>query len=578
MLLTFILLPMLGLAIRTGYQYKLFQESGTWYGFNFRCKERGYAGLASITNAVEQAEACRACLGGSAYQCFIGGVQTGGEGPSGYSWIDGSDWTYLHYDNDGLNNNLQSNPEDVLALTYGCAWHDMGTQHMSRNMVLYLCGGSQPTPEPTNPPPVPKPTPPPIAPPTPPPSEWCSPGSDSGDRSGCCGDHYPETGCPEGFGDCGKNGSSDSECAEGLECVTDVGLEHGFKVEDTDVCLRAPTPPPSDPPTDGPYCSPYSQTASLPGCCAFFYPETGCPEGYGDCGRPGVDNSECAEGLTCVPDIGQIIGGFSGPETDVCLKVVHPNPTPKPTPTRPVPSPTERPPVPSPTERPPVPSPTLSPTDGPEHDCSEFDGDKHGCLKAHEEIPGMEECSWDKFTNKCQSITCDSFSNFKWKCPSKSKRDAKMTCYWDESSGTCVADKPVYECSDFVGKKKCRKLGKPMWPEGGCTWDKFQKLCVVPGTKTPCTAYNKKLACTDSGCYWDLGTAACYDEEPEHKTCIEIDNQRICQSSGCVWQGALPSGCYEKGSCGQYRGEKKCTNAGCTWSQSLSLLNQVACS
>jgi len=633
MLLTFILLSMLGFADRTGYQYKAFQDSGTWYGFNEKCKSRGYAGLASITNAAEQATACRACLGGIAYQCFIGGVQTGGEGPSGYSWIDGSEWGYVYWHNDGLNNNLQSNPEDVIALTYDCAWHDMGTQHMQRSMVMYLCGGNgEPTPYPTNLSPIPHPTP------TPPPTEWCSPGSDSGDISGCCGDHYPETGCPSGFGDCGKNGSSDSECAEGLVCVSDVGLEHGYneastdvclpapcspgsvngdvsgccgdhypetgcpsgfgdcgkngssdsecaeglvcvsdvglehgyKEANTDVCLPGPTPPPSDPPQEGPYCSPYSQTGSLPGCCGLLYPGTGCPEGYGDCGKGGVDDSECAEGLTCVPNIGAFMG-FSGSETDVCLKVENRDPTPKPTPT---------PPVPSPTERPPVPNPTLRPTDGPEHDCSEFDGDKRGCLKAHERIPGMEECSWDKFTNKCQSvsITCDSFSKYKWKCPAKSDREIKMTCYWDDSTGTCVADKPVYECSDFEGKKKCRKLGKPMWPEGGCKWDKFQKLCVVPGTKSPCTAYNKKIACTDAGCYWDLGTTACYDEEPEHKTCIEIDNQRICQSSGCVWQGASPSGCYERGSCGQYRGEKKCINAGCKWNQSLSLLNQVACS
>lgn len=174
-------------------------------------------------------------------------------------------------------------------------------------------------------------------------------------------------------------------------------------------------------------------------------------------------------------------------------------------------------------------------------------------------------------------VACDSYTEYKWKCPKKSKSDDGLTCFWDDKTGVCTEEKPVYECDEFIGKKKCRKLGKPMWPEGGCKWNKHLKTCIVPGTPTPCTAIKVKNACVKSKCYWDKGTMACYDEAPKERACGEITDQKTCRDSGCVWQEIAPAACYEDYSCGQWRGIRKCIKDGCTWNNVRFLAGLEAC-
>jgi len=94
--------------------------------------------------------------------------------------------------------------------------------------------------------------------------------------------------CEEEQGDC----DSDGECEEGLICVTGAGPDFGFG-EDVDVCL-------SECPVD----------LGHPDYCNLCGP---CEDGEGNCRT----HDECDDGLQCVPDIGEFVG--LPPETDICV-------------------------------------------------------------------------------------------------------------------------------------------------------------------------------------------------------------------------------------------------------------------
>jgi len=102
---------------------------------------------------------------------------------------------------------------------------------------------------------------------------------------GYCGNCGP---CMEGEGDC--DGSDD--CEEGLVCVSGAGADFGFE-PDVDVCLAECPVPPGDP-----------EFCSLCGPCG---------EGEGDCDGSG----DCAQGLVCREDVGDFFG--FAPDVDVCL-------------------------------------------------------------------------------------------------------------------------------------------------------------------------------------------------------------------------------------------------------------------
>ncbi|WP_428264369.1 carboxypeptidase regulatory-like domain-containing protein [Haliangium sp.] len=105
-----------------------------------------------------------------------------------------------------------------------------------------------------------------------------------------CSEECP---CEAGEGDC----DSDSECAPGLVCARDVGLEYGYSDRDTDVCAPAC---PDVGVGGGSFCS----------------EECPCEVGEGDCDS----DDQCAPGLMCLRDAGPAYG-YDDPELDVCAPV-----------------------------------------------------------------------------------------------------------------------------------------------------------------------------------------------------------------------------------------------------------------
>ena len=96
--------------------------------------------------------------------------------------------------------------------------------------------------------------------------------------------------CAEFEGDC----DSDSECATGLVCATDVGANYGWAA-DVDVCEQPGSSCPWNP-GDWDYCLDC-------GPCGF---------GEGDCDS----NAECVAGTVCVNNVGRNYGWRRG--VDVC--------------------------------------------------------------------------------------------------------------------------------------------------------------------------------------------------------------------------------------------------------------------
>ena len=99
----------------------------------------------------------------------------------------------------------------------------------------------------------------------------------------------PECPCSEGQGDC----DVDADCAAGLECFLNVGVDYGLD-PDADVCAACPPP---------------SKNGSSSYCSA----ECPCEHGEGDCDS----DSECQAGLTCVSNVGDQFG--MGASDDVCI-------------------------------------------------------------------------------------------------------------------------------------------------------------------------------------------------------------------------------------------------------------------
>lgn len=95
--------------------------------------------------------------------------------------------------------------------------------------------------------------------------------------------------CSAGQGDC----DSDSECEPGLQCASNVGDHFGYG-QSVDVCVA--------------FCEPL-----LLGTFDYCSQNCLCQDGEGDCG----DDSDCAPGHICVPNIGADYG-FSS-DVDVCV-------------------------------------------------------------------------------------------------------------------------------------------------------------------------------------------------------------------------------------------------------------------
>lgn len=105
----------------------------------------------------------------------------------------------------------------------------------------------------------------------------------------------PDCKCSEGEGDC----DSDADCAAGLDCYLNVGIDFGLPA-DADVCAACPPP-------------------SLNGGSSFCSAACPCSEGKGDCDS----DDECATGLTCFSDVGVDFG--LDPDTDACAACPPPS-------------------------------------------------------------------------------------------------------------------------------------------------------------------------------------------------------------------------------------------------------------
>lgn len=113
----------------------------------------------------------------------------------------------------------------------------------------------------------------------------CPPPSRAGGTSFCSA----ECPCDEGGGDC----DNDNECAAGLTCFSNVGVDFDMD-PDTDVCAECPPP-------------------SKRGSSSFCSAECPCAEGGGDCDN----NNQCQAGLVCGDDLGPQYG--LGASIDVCV-------------------------------------------------------------------------------------------------------------------------------------------------------------------------------------------------------------------------------------------------------------------
>ncbi len=199
------------------------------------------------------------------------------------------------------------------------------------------------------------------------------------------------------------------------------------------------------------------------------------------------------------------------------------------------------------------------------------------CSQLTNESDCENECFWNQFKNKCQSVAaaCSDFENpqdcnntnlCSWRnnntcgtaqtsCIDRQGEDScKLSefCIWDDSR--CLS-KLVSSCSDAKSEQTCESIPTCNWdPTGvcvqslslcisfqkedlcknqGCVWDSFQ--CISKSAFQTCGTAETQKACQElgDGCYWDSPSATCISKNTT--PCFTIENESLCKNLECIW-------------------------------------------